>query len=99
MRTILPALALVLAMTGQLSSLVHLWVVKHSICPEHGQLVDEDGEHCLVSLLPAAPASAPALEARDPALLQAAEVPARRPALVRAVAVLAVAPKTSPPVA
>lgn len=91
------ALALALALIGQLSSLAHLWVVEHQVCAEHGQLVDEDGEHCVVSLLPAAPIQAPGLLAIAAPVATALPTPLAAPQRALVHAVLDVAPKTSPP--
>lgn len=97
MRTPTLALTVALALLGQLSSLAHLWVVEHQVCAEHGQLVDEDGEHCVVSLLPAAPAQTPALLPAVAPVAAALTAPLELPQLILAHAVLDVAPKTSPP--
>lgn len=40
-------IALLLALTAQLTGLVHLGVVRHERCAEHGELVDVDGDVAL----------------------------------------------------
>ncbi|MCC7112080.1 MAG: hypothetical protein IT382_22485 [Deltaproteobacteria bacterium] len=97
MRTPTLALTVALALLGQLSSLAHLWVVEHQVCAEHGQLVDEDGEHCAVSLLPAAPVQTPALLPAVAPVAAALTTPLELRQLILSRAVLDVAPKTSPP--
>lgn len=99
MRSAFATVALLLALVGQLSSLAHLWVVQHEVCKEHGQLVDEDGEHCVVSLTPGEAIEAPALEVRDAHVLAPRVAAADPIALARTHNVLRVAPKTSPPAA
>lgn len=97
MRTAFATVALLLALVGQLSSLAHLWVVQHEVCKEHGQLVDEDGEHCVVSLTPGEAIDAPGLEVREAPLVAALAAAALPVAVARTHNVLRVAPKTSPP--
>ena len=42
-RIFLPLTALFLALLGQVTSLVHLGVVRHVVCADHGELVDVVG--------------------------------------------------------
>lgn len=97
MRTVLATAALVLAFLGQLSALVHWDVVKHETCEEHGEIVDEDGGHCIIGLTPGDLIEAPALESLDARIATAIEAPREAFAIVIVRDLLSVAPKTSPP--
>lgn len=47
-----------LCVLGQISSLVHLFVVQHAICPEHGELVETGEVGQAAPMLPAEPSLA-----------------------------------------
>lgn len=94
---LLPTIAL--ALVGQLCAIAHSSVVAHSICEEHGELVDALGDahdHCVAALSPAEIGGQPHLVTPDTGVPVPLPQPAPR-ALVVTQSPLDFAPKTSPP--
>jgi hypothetical protein len=98
MRSVLTVVALALAFVGQLSALVHWGVVQHSTCAEHGDIVDDDGGHCIVGLTPGEAIDAPQLDISDARISTPIDAPREAFAILIERDLLVVAPKTSPPV-
>src|SRR5688572_13673911 len=97
MRTSVAIAALVLAFVGQLSALVHWGVVQHSTCEEHGDIVEDEGGHCIIGLTPGEAIDAPAVDVADARIARPIDAPLVAFAIVIERDMLFVAPKTSPP--